>query len=217
MTGLGRLPSVVDHRDQLFRAVQVLSGPAVPESERKSWRTGPVLDQGQTPQCVGFGSRGWYAAAPRLHRSGHIGPTAEAIYHAAQLVDGWPLPHDGSSVRAGLQALQGFGLVDSYWWIDDVHGLIQWLLRQSPVILGTNWHEDMFDPEPSGLVRVTGPIVGGHCFIAYGWDGQHGIVKCLNSWGAGWGVLGRFAIAAEDMDALIKADGEAVGCVERAR
>jgi C1A family cysteine protease len=74
----------------------------------------------------------------------------------------------------------------------------------------------MESPSKDGQVHVSGALMGGHCYLCFGWDGIARRFRCQNSWGTSWGVDGEFSIAEHDMARLLSEQGEAVGIVERA-
>ena len=200
--GLGRL-IVHDDRDRNYLMADILPKEA-PKITQKAWKTGPVLDQGQHPYCVGFGTEAWLNAEPLETMDG---PTPLQIYRGAQSVDGIPGKHDGSTVRAALKWLQGQKRVKSYHWAYDAETAVRWILARGTVITGLQWFTGMEDPLPNGQMRLTGEIIGGHCTCWYGADLVRGIVNVQNSWGTGWANGGRAFMTIEDFDTLIKADG----------
>jgi hypothetical protein len=207
--GLGRRPAP-DERDKRFPMTAALVAiPARPS--RKTWRVWWKGDQGASPHCVGYS---WYAmlrSLPLLQRE----PQADYIYHEAQKVDEWDGEgYAGTSVRAGAKILQREGKLLSYGWGYDLETVLQWLAFKGPVVLGTTWHDDMFTPNPAGIVSRTGASVGGHAYIALGYDDKAGLLYCQNSWGTDWGVKGRFYLRYADADRLIRDDGEACTALE---
>jgi C1A family cysteine protease len=93
-------------------------------------------------------------------------------------------------------------------------------LTKGPVVVGTNWYDRMFKPE-KGFIRVGGQVAGGHAWLLLGADrskkcpdGTMGACRMINSWGRGWGESGRAWISFNDLDKLIKADGEAATAKE---
>ena len=104
--GLGRLHAP-DERDRNFPMRAALRPVAAPVS--KIWWPGTVLDQGQTPQCVGFAWRGWMLSSPE-RVAANYGPDGPAIYAGAQQNDEFPgTDYEGSSVRGGAKFLTASG------------------------------------------------------------------------------------------------------------
>ena len=178
----------------------------------KMWRVWWKGDQGDTNMCVGYAWHGLLRALPLLQRS----PVAPAIYRAAQKLDQWPgEDYEGTSVRGGAKALQADGKIVSYGWAQEIGTVIQWLAFKGPVVLGTNWYEHMMKPDSTGLVIPGGEIVGGHAYLAIGYDNVKERLICQNSWSMDWGPInGRFHLHYDDADALIKDDGEACTSTE---
>jgi hypothetical protein len=177
------------------------------------WAALAPLDQGQTPQCVAFSWKGWLRTSP-IHTT--TGPGTQFIYDECQKVDGWPLPHDGSSVRAGAQIINGLGYIANYVWATTPDELKTWVLTKGPVVVGTIWTKDMFTPDANGTVKPTGSVVGGHAYLITGYSRVSGRYRCLNSWGSGWGKKGSFWIKDSDLYSIIFSnEGEACAAVEQ--
>ena len=98
-------------------------------------------------------------------------------------------PCDESSLRGAVEAAE--------------LGILQ------PVLVGTAWLSSMFDPAPSGLMSVTGAVVGGHEYVLVGLDVEHKHVIIRNGWGVSWGLRGFARITWADFGRLLKQDGEA--------
>jgi hypothetical protein len=191
MPHLGRLhaPDERDHRFQL----RTILGEEIVRPVSKTWRVWWKGDQGETPQCVGYSWHALLRALPYLQRD----PLASQIYHEAQRVDEWPgEDYEGTSVRAGAKVLLAQGKIKHYSWSWDLKTTLDWLGTKGPVVFGTNWYDNMFDPV-AGLVRIGGGVAGGHAYLAIGYDDKQQVVKFQNSWGKTWGVKGRFTIRYE--------------------
>src|SRR4051812_20257968 len=99
--GLGRLYAP-DQRDVAF-PLRALITPVAPTRKSRYYAIGPVLDQGQTPQCVAFAWKQWLDSSP-VRDPLASPPDPASIYRWAQAVDEWSsTPHDGTSVRAGAK------------------------------------------------------------------------------------------------------------------
>src|SRR5678816_26052 len=96
--GLGRL-FAPDERDKRFTMRAALQHPELPPRPRqRPYNLGMTLDQGNTPQCVGYSTRDKLASAPFMV---HVdqGPSAFEIYTGAQKLDEWPGEnYEGTSV-----------------------------------------------------------------------------------------------------------------------
>ena len=208
-----------DERSRNYPVRQLLA--EIPKVKSRMWLEGRVLDQGREGACVGFG---WTAAL--LARPDRPSPQPETdlatkfakeVYYQAQKVDEWAGEnYEGTSVLAGAKILQARNLIDSYYWafsIEDVRDAVIW---KNPVVLGIPWYSGMYDTAPSGLVRVSGSVVGGHCITLTGYhpraiiDGQRReIFRWRNSWGSDYGRRGSGYIELSDLAKLLKSQGEA--------
>jgi hypothetical protein len=213
LTGLGR----IKQHDPRNAAHPM---PMVATSLRyRMWNAGPVLDQGPTPQCVGYAGWGWLAAGPVTNHP-KFSPTE--LYHLAQARDEWPgEDYDGSSTLGLMKALKDVGYINEYVWATDAETVVAWILAKGPVCVGTNWYTGMFNPDRKGFLDTSGQVEGGHEYRLVGADcdktcpdGTKGAVRMVNSWGRGWGSSGRAWISFATLDKLIKDDGEAVTALE---
>ena len=196
-----------------LRAAAPTPPPAPPGVTRREWELLIQLDQGQTGHCVGFGSAAWGNAAPIedafQNADGH------KIYYLAKVIDGEPGQENGSSVHSGVKALKQLGRVQSYYFGATIDVLKQWVLEQNPVICGTDWFNDMFNPDADGVVVPTGGVAGGHCYLMLGYDESTDLFEFDNSWGSSWGKKGRFYMHASDVQTLLNRPGaEYCGAVE---
>ena len=209
--GLGRIPSA-DARDARFslRALLDVTPPALPRS--KQWRTGPILDQLQTPMCVGFSTRQWLTSAPVPERGG---PTAQQVYAGAQLNDEWPgEDYGGTSGRGAMKYLQTLGYVGEYHWAANADEAATYVLTQGGVLIGIDWYQGMFTPDIHGVIHPTGAVVGGHELFVSGYNRTRGLFRLTNSWGAGWGQRGRCWLAGQDLQQLLDDGGDCVAPVQ---
>jgi hypothetical protein len=213
---LGRLRAI-DERDRNYQLPRRVSAAAGLSS--KHWLSrGPVLDQGDSPRCVAFAGVKWLLTHPVVN---HALDTGE-LYAECQKRDEWEgEDYDGTSVRALFKCLRDRGLVPEYRWAWDIQPVVQHLLSRGPVVVGTDWHLDMFTPDRHGYIWPTGPVVGGHAYMLNGVskerlnpDGTKGTIRIINSWGPGWAEKGRAWITIGAMDALIRAYGEACTATE---
>ena len=211
--GLGRLPSA-DERDKNFLMKALL--PKVITITSKYWDDrGWWGNQGSTPQCVGYSLSHWLENSPITHTSTPPVVNPTDIYKQAQLIDDWPgTDYDGTSVRAGAKVLQGMGFISSYVWAFDLATTIDAVLTKGPVVVGTNWYNDMFWPNSEGLIKVGGANAGGHAYLINGVNTKTKLFRIKNSWGQSWGIKGRAWISFSDMERLIHEDGEVLLGVE---
>jgi hypothetical protein len=242
--GLGRR-AAPDPRDADYPLRAVL--PTPPPTRTRSW---PAyrwrLNQGAYSECVEFAWTHFLLDSPTTHAlpdaraafsfmwadthpDGDGLPGAGALYKAAQQVDEWPGDaYDGTSVRAGAKVLQAAGLIGDYRWTQTEADLVDCLLTQGPVVVGTDWPEGWFEPDARGRVGTPDASAGGHAWKV---DGIHldgssrmfgrGVpyVRAKNQWrnpdGELWGHGGFFYARLDDVAALIfDRDGEACRALE---
>jgi C1A family cysteine protease len=211
--GLGRLLHI-DDRDRAFPMAAVLAtDEAVFPKRTEPWQTGPVLHQGETSSCTGHAAAAWLMAEPVMTLDG---PDPFQIYTDAQTRDPWAAtPHDGSTVRAAMQALQDRGHIRTYLWAHDTDTIADWILRRGTVVAGLNWYRGMFTPSEEHVIRVRGPAIGGHAVHLVWYDEFRGMFRVQNSWGSGWGDGGFAWIDADDVQRLLNEDGEACAPTEQ--
>lgn len=213
--GLGRLPSK-DERDRKFSVNLLVATIDPPPRKPSRWyRTGPVLDQGSTSECVGFSWRQWMSSAIIMTKV-NLGPDATTIYHGAQKLDEWEGEnYNGSSVRGGAKFLQSSGRILSYHWANTIDEMKDFLLRGlGTIVVGTNWYQEMFSPDATGIVRIGGNIAGGHAYLCIGYSKPRDSFRFVNSWGLGFAERGRFWMKSDEMARLLVEDGEACCAIE---
>jgi hypothetical protein len=201
-----------DERSKSFR-VKLDSVPT--DLVSKTWkRTIKPFDQGQIGSCTGNGAVGLLATEPYKQKYKRYNEKlAVKVYSLASSIDEFPgqyPPEDtGSSVLASMKALQKLTLCKNYHWCLGLDDVLKTLSHVGPVSVGVNWYEGFDSPDATGRVTVSGQIRGGHCFEILGIDVENKLVIAENSWGAGWGVQGRFNFSFDDLDRLLKEEGEA--------
>lgn len=164
----------------------------------------PVLDQGDTPHCGGFGGSQWGNLSPvndhYRNADGH------ALYYEAVAIGGYPGTEDGVESRWVAQALQARGRLSTYAFAKSAAEVRDWVRSEGPVMMGTDWTEDMFSPDETGLITPTGAVVGGHFWVIAGdliEDHPGDMALCLNSWGDPWGTGGFFRLLWSDVQELL--------------
>jgi hypothetical protein len=211
--GLGRY-HLVDERDAAYPASLHLEAINVHQSEpiTKSWRPPVVrLDQGDTSACVGFAAENWIGTTQAADTI--VDPVTNAaaleIYADCKAVDGMP-GLDGTSDRFLAQTLLAENRITRYLWAQTMSEILLWISYVGPVMVGTQWTQDMFAPQPTlvdslrrYLLRPTGSVVGGHEWMIYGNDQVNKMVVMRNSWGDGWALFGEAWIRHGDLAALL--------------
>ncbi len=208
--GLGRLPSE-DARDKSYPMAAAFA--PVPTPNSKYWRTGAVLNQLNTPHCVGFASRQLLTSSP--HRYKATDPDADLIYYESQRRDEWDgEAYDGTSARGAMKYLAERNIISVYRWASSVQEAVDYVLTAGPVLIGASWREGFFTPDSKGFIHPTGPVVGGHEFLLIGYNHKTWTMTFMNSWGANWGDKGRFRMDRTDFEALMADNGDMVAPTE---
>jgi len=190
---------------------------SAPTPRSYTWGCGVVLDQGTEGACTGFSTAHELASRPAPCPV-DVG-LAQRIYKRAKQIDEWPGDkYEGSSVLAAVKAATEDGYFKEYRWAFGLNDLALAVGRKGPAILGINWYEGMYRPDENGFLRVTGDQVGGHAILCRGvrliragghLDPSRSYFLLHNSWGADWGNNGTAKLTFEDMDRLLKEDGDA--------
>lgn len=221
---LGRR-AVMDARDVRHPMRMLLDGDPTPIPDRRSYRLGPRIDQAsltcpyhdacnrERPFAVGCAWRAWLMAEPARSAAG---PPAVELYHEARTLDEWAGElYAGTSVRAGVKALDRLGLVAAYHWAETADDALRWLLAgRGTLVVGSDWYEGMFTPDARGLLTPTGRVVGGHAYLLYRADRARGLVGVCPSWGTAWGVNGVALMEVATLDRLLRDGGEACAAVK---
>lgn len=202
----------VTHWWKAFNALsQIANTPPPVPSPDKVWDvTKFQLDQGQTGHCVGFGWAGWSDAAPTENT--YVDADGHAIYYETKVIEGNPGEEDGAYPRDGAKAMKARGRLTTYAAAATMADVLSWLRQNGPLVVGTDWTYDMFEPDANGYVKATGGYAGGHCYLLYGVQGDTLIFK--NSWADDFGLDGSFKMKISDWTMLFQSYGEAWSSVE---
>jgi hypothetical protein len=106
----------------------------------------------------------------------------------------------GTSTLALCRMLKQRGLITRYEWItgDDVDLVLHHLDHGGDdgtgtvILTGWPWTDGMTRPDPTGLIRATGPVVGGHATILRGFDRRTRRIRGRNHWTSAWGYHGEY-------------------------
>jgi C1A family cysteine protease len=186
---------------------------------------GPVLDQGSTSTCVVHACDKYLTTRPIYNLGWASLKERTKVYKEVQKLDEWPgEDYDGTSVRAMMKWLKDHGYITEYKWAFDCETVVNHVLAFGPLEMGTIWDEGMSQPDRYGYIAPNRDDSDdeGHAWTIVGADrerihrptGRVGAVRMINSWGTGWGDNGRAWITFEDLDRLIKAEGEAAVAME---
>ena len=177
----------------------------------------PILDQGSLGSCTGhagvgcLGRGGFFTTVNDADRYQLDSAGAVALYSRATQIDPfageYPPTDTGSDGLSVAKALHEVGEIAGYLWTFTLKDALD-ALQDQPLITGTVWRSDMFSPDPGGVVKPAGSVVGGHEYVADEYQAERGLVGFTNSWGLGWGARGRFYMAAEDWGTLLDQQGD---------
>lgn len=149
-------------------------------------------NQGNVGGCVAFTAMGWTATQPLSLPFASQDAFNTAALNAYKWITAndpfpgaWPAQDTGSDGGTGCAYLVNSGYAKSCS-VPYTEAQVKSALQTRPVMVGMNWLDDMFTPDPCGNLSISGPVVGGHEVLIVGWDGSDYIVQ--NSWGNGWGV-----------------------------
>lgn len=205
---LGRAGVHHDPQSRLFAFTAPEPRPIVDVAWR---RRVPVYDQGPLGCCTGAALCGALSTAPHRHRF-RSARTFRSVYSDATSLDPWPgswKPEDtGSDGLSVAKVALRRGYISEYRHIFRWDDFLQAMMI-GPVIVGTEWRNEMFHAEPDGRVHPLGSVAGGHEYEAFGVDVTERRVWFFNSWGEGWSIKGRFWMAWDDFRGLLAEQGDA--------
>lgn len=225
--GFGYLKPPIDGRNFKFLAQamipQINAVMGKPKPRKQMYNEGPILNQGQTPQCVGFSDKGFLNAAPIMSKP-DAEPSGTTLYHWAQDNDEWAgNNYDGSSVIGGCKGMEKNGLINGWANFTTSDQIINWTNNgYGTVIIGTYWYPEMDNVDKNGQIQEPGAMsspIGGHAYRINWWDPKKQMFLIVNSWNKQWGYqlkngdLAGMAYARRELiDRIVfKEEGECVG------
>lgn len=202
---LDRIPQF-DERSRDY-PIRKLIGDKKPRSY--TWRCSSWLDQGSEGACVGFSFAHELAGKPKPMPF-ITEQTAKIIYREAQKIDEWHgEAYEGTSVLAGAKVVVKKGGMKEYRWAFGIEDLKLAVGYAGPAVIGVDWYTGMFDTDATGFISATGTVAGGHAILCHGISIKKKAFKLHNSWGRDWGMDGECWISFDDMDKLLRQQGEA--------
>lgn len=182
----------------------------------------PHLDQFYTGGCVGFsgatflntrfarGARTLFNRSTAAHfRSTYLtNDDGLRNYSEATKHDpfDWTYPPDdeGSSALGLMTWWKEVGIIDSYRWTFTFDAFLA-ALQTQPVLLGTNWYDDMMDTDERGVVHSSASgDGGGHEYLANAILWGKRLIGCEQTWGEdSFGRRGTFYIPFDLAEELI--------------
>lgn len=203
---LGRVPDPPDDRDHDLGQHLSLGLLATPIPASHAGARPKVLDQGQTPDCVGFSGATIRAVQERADEHRTLTFDGADLYALAKLVDGYA--GDGTDIRSAAKQLvsQGARVLTSpvhsevgkrrnisvYARLSTLAAVKLSILTTGAAWAGSSWYESWFDPWPDGTLPAPNSVAGGHAYTLLGWSDKRAAFRGQNSWGASWAVGGRF-------------------------
>ena len=215
----------VEQFDQRSRNFPILAKSEDRPLRSYTWRCREHFDQGVEGACVA------YALGHELNaRAAEVqGITdnflRERVYWEAQRNDPWPggsYPgaspfYEGTSVLAGIKAIQKLGLFEGYRWAFSTQEALLGIGYHGPAVIGVPWFSGMFNPDSEGYIHPTGFVAGGHAVLVRGVNVRKERVTIRNSWGQGWGINGDCYMSFSDFDKVLQMNGECAFLLNRKR
>ena len=193
--GLGAHPSPPDPRDFPLELPPLTA----PLPKRYVWAgLGPLLNQGNTPECVAYSHVGLKQWEEKRDGNGIVPFDPDWLYRECKRIDGMP-GTDGTTGRAAMKVLKAQGCatkghpemavhyrIAAYYAVPlSVDSIKRAILAYGPVTTGEEWPYSWFSPVHNVVPKPAGGIAGGHETLRYGWDDDAagGSWYIRNSWG----------------------------------
>jgi hypothetical protein len=170
-----------------------------------------VIDQGSTPQCVGYSG-----ALNQAIRVDLVDLTDDDLvvfdgpdlYAYCKVNDGSPNT-PGTSVRVAIDVLMRTGArvknilqsdelkvgdrvkITAYARLNNASDIKTAIVAFGSAWMSSDWPNSWFKPVNGVLPAPSGGIAGGHAWTITGWDDTKQAWLMQNSWGTDWGLGGR--------------------------
>ncbi len=175
-----------------------------------------LLNQGMIGSCTGNAGIGGISTEPFENKDNLVYSRNEdgaiKLYQEAQKIDGvepYPKNDLGSYGISIAKALKRDGIISEYQHTFTLNDALK-ALTVYPIIVGINWYEGMYNPDPDGRIHLTGKIIGGHEIQGFKIDVDNGRVWFYNSWGKAWGKNGTFYLTWADFAILLAQRGDVI-------
>lgn len=209
---LGRKPDPPDAHDFAFRSL-VTAQPVLPAHYVSA--PSPVLDQGDTPHCVGFSGALMRSIEERRDEKHRLAFDGDDLYAGAKRIDGAP-NEDGTDIRSACKVLLADGALVSgstiatevgqrrkiaaYARLYTIEDIKRAIFLYGSAWLGSSWANSWFEPGHNGTLPPPDSSAGGHAYDAVGWSDRRQALRCQNSWTIEWAQHGRFWLPYEYVD-----------------
>jgi C1A family cysteine protease len=203
--GLGYVKDEHDHRDETWRSSVLQTRIPLPSSFKRK-KLGPVLNQGQLPECVAFSTASLKMHQEMREHGKYYTFDPHWLYKECKKIDGSP-NGDGTFLRTALQIVHDTGYlakaapkklehdtyfkVSKYVRLETVQQIKEAVYTVGPVVFGITVDSGIYEPDANGMVPPpNNDTVGGHAMIIVGWDNKRGAFLVKNSWGTSYGLKG---------------------------
>lgn len=217
--GLGLVHSPDDPHDHPLSAHLLLTTPTPRKVVPKV--TIPVLDQGQTPRCVGYSGALQRIISEKIAEHETLRFDADDLYTESKKVDGDPTG-EGTYIRSACAVLLHTGglvslsrakgihkgdrlKISAYSRLNSLQDIRVAVSAMGSAWIGVDWPNSWFDPgqatyggRTTSVLPTPGKIAGGHAGSIIGYDDDFplpgfstGAALFQNNWSVNWGDRGR--------------------------
>lgn len=218
-----RLARIVQF-DERSRRFQIVGASGMNRPLRSyTWRCSTRFDQGLTGACVAYSLGHELAARPAEVKGITHEFLIRQVYWEAQKLDPWPggaypsasPKYEGTSILAGIKALQPMGLFGGYRWAFSLKETLLGVGYHGPAVIGIPWFEGMMAVDGDGYIKPDGAYLGGHAILLNGVDVKRERVRLHNSWGTAWGWDGQCWMRFSDLETVLQQHGEVAFLLKR--